>query len=85
MRDRTSPPEVHLCGALADVAALDAHAARDVLHRDAEGSCPSAGQRREINTVLTAAGLGTGNLPPAHMQALTEAADEAEEALRDLL
>ncbi|GGZ05901.1 hypothetical protein [Streptomyces poonensis] len=83
--DRTSPHAAHLCSAIADVAVLDAYAARDVLHRDAEGSCLSAEQRQELNAVLTAAGLGTGELPPAHMQALAEAVDEAERALRDLL
>ncbi|MFD7713857.1 hypothetical protein [Streptomyces sp. NPDC059786] len=85
VRDRTGSPAVQLCDAIADVVVLDAHAARDVLHHDAEAVCLSPEQRQQLDAVLTAAGLGTGDLPPPHMQALADAVDEAEKALRNLL
>ncbi|WP_431045306.1 hypothetical protein ACQUSR_27570 [Streptomyces sp. P1-3] len=85
VRDRTSPHAVHLQSAIADVAVLDAYAARDVLNHDTEGSCLVREQRKKLEAVLTAAGLGAGDLPPAYMQVLAEAVDKAEGVLRSLL
>ncbi|MFJ2113363.1 MULTISPECIES: hypothetical protein [unclassified Streptomyces] len=82
---RTSPRIVLLQDAVADVAALDAYAARDVLNHPLAGSCLTSDQRQRLDAVLTASGLGTGHLSAAHTQALTEAVDTAEVALRGLL
>ncbi|MER5973427.1 hypothetical protein ABT112_27495 [Streptomyces sp. NPDC002055] len=71
--------------ALAEVALLDAYAARDVLNHDIAGSRLTSEQSEKLGAVLTASGLGAGTLPPAHMQALTQAVDKAEAALRGLL
>ncbi|MFE3205919.1 hypothetical protein [Embleya sp. NPDC059237] len=68
--------------ALADVAALDAYAARDVLSHHPARSRLTPGQTRKLRAVLTASGLDAGHLCAAHAQALTAAVDKAEIALR---
>ncbi|MBN3932974.1 hypothetical protein IQ279_25770 [Streptomyces verrucosisporus] len=85
IHDRTMPHTAHLHRAVADVAALDAHAARDVLDHETEDPRLTREQRQKLDTVLTAAGLGAGDLPPAHLQALDEAVEKADAQLRDLL
>lgn len=84
-RDHTSYHDALLPQAVADVASLDAYAARDVLNHPAARSSLSGEQRRQLDAVLTASGLGAGNLPQAHMRTLTEAVDKAEVSLRGLL
>ncbi len=83
--DRTSPSVGPLNDALANAAALDTYAARDVLTHAA--ACPSltSEQHRKLDTAVTASGLGAGCLPKHHMNALTEAIDKGEVALRSLL
>lgn len=82
---RNDPQKARLQNTVANTAALDAYAARDVLNRHAEDAFLSHQQRRNLCRVLSAARLGAGDLPPAHLQALTEAVGKAEESLRDLL
>lgn len=83
--DRTSPHTALLHEAVADVAALDAYAARDVLNHPMTGAHLSSEHTQNLTNQLTASRLGAGNLPHDHMQALTEAVDKAESALRRLL
>ncbi|GHF94942.1 hypothetical protein [Streptomyces thermodiastaticus] len=83
--DHTSRHGARLAQAIADVARLDAYAARDVLDHPAARSCLSSEHRRQLDAILTASGLGAGNLPHTHMRALTEAVDKAEVSLRALL
>ncbi|MER5972176.1 hypothetical protein ABT112_20965 [Streptomyces sp. NPDC002055] len=85
VRDQTCQDVTPLQNALAEVALLDAYAARDVLNHDRVGSHLTSEQSEKLDAVLTASGLGTGTLPPAHAQALTEAVDKAEVTLRGLL
>jgi len=85
VRGRTSPHADHLQGAVADAAVLDAYAARDVLAHDIAGSRLTDEQRHKLDAVLADAGLGARDLPPVHMQALAEAVDKSEVALRGLL
>ena len=42
-------------------------------------------QEQQLTSVVTAAGLGAGCLPPGYMDAVTTAADQAEKHLRALL
>ncbi|MET8676130.1 hypothetical protein ABZW18_00610 [Streptomyces sp. NPDC004647] len=84
-RDRTSPRAALLQDVVVDVAILDAYAARDVLNHHLARSHLTSEQRQKLDAVLTASGLGAGNLSTAHMQALTEAVDKAEVALCGLL
>ncbi|WP_329142472.1 hypothetical protein OIU91_02340 [Streptomyces sp. NBC_01456] len=83
--DRTSPHATPLQDAIANVAVLDAYAARDVLNHSLTRPHLTSTQTQNLGAVLTAAGLGTGHLSTAHMQALTEAVDKAEVDLRGLL
>lgn len=85
LRDRTSPHVSLLEEAVADVAILDAYAARDVLNHHPARSHLTNGQRQKLETVLAASGLGAGNLSTAHMQELTAAVDKADVALCGLL
>jgi hypothetical protein len=84
-RDRTSPHAALLHEAVADVAALDAYAARDVLNHPLTRSHLSSEHTQKFKAVLTASRLGAGNLPHDHMRALAEAVDKAGCALRRLL
>lgn len=83
--DRTSPHTALLREAIADVACLDAYAARDVLNHHTARSHLTSEHIQKLDAVLTASGLGAGNLPRAHMHALTEAVDKAEASLGGLL
>ncbi|GGZ95124.1 hypothetical protein ACFOOM_13910 [Streptomyces echinoruber] len=83
--DHTSPHAARLRDALADVASHDAYAAREVLDHHATRPHLTDDQRHRLDVLLTASGLGAGNLPQAHMHALSEAVDKAEAALRELL
>lgn len=85
VRDRTSPHAALLQKAVADVARFDAYAARDVLNHHLARSHLTSEQRQKLDAVLTASGLGAGNLSTAHMQALSAAVDKAEVALCGLL
>ncbi|TQE18564.1 hypothetical protein Sipo8835_37820 [Streptomyces ipomoeae] len=83
--DHTSPHAARLRDALAVVAGRDAYAAREVLDHHATRPHLTDEQRENLDVLLTTSGLGAGNLPQAHMHALTEAVDKAEAALRELL
>jgi hypothetical protein len=71
--------------AVVDLARLDAYAARDVLNHQPVSSRLTTKQRRELQDVLTASGLGAGRLSPDHLHVLTTAVDTAEATLRQLL
>jgi hypothetical protein len=83
-RDHTSSRVALLKDAVAEVASLDAHSAREVLDHAASPHLTSK-QRRKLEAVITASGLGAGNLSTAHTQTLTTAVDQADAALRGLL
>ncbi|WP_261801814.1 hypothetical protein [Streptomyces sp. ISID311] len=83
--DRTSPHTPQLQDAVANVAILDAYAARDVLNHSVTRAHLTTAQKQKLDAVLTASGLGTGHLSTTHMQNLTEAVDKAEVDLRGLL
>lgn len=82
--DRATPHAVRLQNAVADAAILDAYAARDVLDH-VEAPLLTPGQKQKLDAVLTAAALGTRVLPTGFQQAVDEAADTAEGALRGLV
>ncbi|WP_199880906.1 hypothetical protein [Streptomyces kebangsaanensis] len=84
-QDGTSPTAALLRTVVANVANHDAWAARDVLNHHATRPHLASEQIRKLTAVITASGLGAGNLPQAHMQALTEAVAQAETALGELL
>ncbi|MFE3410579.1 hypothetical protein [Streptomyces mirabilis] len=67
-----------LLDAVADVARLDAYAAREVLHHPATRTAPSVDRDDALNAVITAAGLGAGVLPADHRQSLSDAVAVAE-------
>jgi hypothetical protein len=71
--DPTGPYAGPLLDAVADVARLDAYAAREVLHHPATRTAPSADREDALNAVITAAGLGAGVLPGGHRQSLSDA------------
>ncbi|WP_218039247.1 hypothetical protein [Streptomyces caniferus] len=83
--DRTSPHTPPLQDAVANVAILDAYSARDVLNHSVTRPHLTSTQMQKLGAVLTASGLGTGQLSTTHMQTLTEAVDKAEVDLRGLL
>ncbi|MGV9812738.1 hypothetical protein ACWDTQ_12515 [Streptomyces cellulosae] len=85
VRDRTSPYVVPLQNAIAIVAVLDAHAARDVLNHPLTLPYLTSKERRKLDAALTLSGLGTGRLSTTYMQNLDAAVNRAEAALRDLL
>ncbi|MFF4576679.1 hypothetical protein [Streptomyces sp. NPDC001410] len=85
VRDRTSPSVARLQDAIADVAVLDAYAARDVLSHPLAHPRLTSEQRRKLDAALTLSGLGTGHLSSTHMRSLAAAVEKAEDALRDLL
>ncbi|SHG80526.1 hypothetical protein [Streptoalloteichus hindustanus] len=84
-RNRTGPCVALLRDAVADVAMLDAYAARDVLNHSLTHSQLTNAQRQKLNAVLAASGLDAGSLSTDHSQALTTAAGKAEDALHRLL
>ncbi|MFV2196187.1 hypothetical protein [Nocardiopsis sp. LOL_012] len=83
--NRPGPRIVSLQDAIAEVAALDAYAVREVLDHPAAGSGLTRERRGKLNAVLTAAGLGAGELPRAYTHTFTTAVDRAEDALHTLL
>lgn len=70
---------------IAEVAQLDAYAARDVLHHPIAASVLDAHSARALNAVIAAAGLGSGVLPAHHHQALKGAVTHARAELERLL
>ncbi|MFE3206352.1 hypothetical protein [Embleya sp. NPDC059237] len=84
-REPADPTGIRVRDALADVAALDAYAARDVLNHRPARSRLTCGQTRKLRAVLSASGLDAGHLCAVHAQALTAAVDRAEIALRGQL
>ncbi|WP_329372066.1 hypothetical protein [Streptomyces sp. NBC_01483] len=83
--DPTGPYVGPLLDAVADVARLDAYAAREVLHHPATRTAPSSDREDALNAVITAAGLGAGVLPADHRQSLSDAVALAETELGHLL
>ncbi|TMU91007.1 lantibiotic dehydratase [Streptomyces sp. DASNCL29] len=71
--------------AIAEVARLDAYAAREVLHHPAARAAPSAERADALSTVITAAGLGAGTLPADYRQSLSKAVTLGATELRRLL
>ncbi|MFG2627115.1 hypothetical protein [Streptomyces sp. NPDC048473] len=71
--------------AIAEVARLDAYAARDLLHHPIAASVLDAGSTHSLNAVIAAAGLGSGVLSAHHRQALTGAVAHASAELERLL
>ncbi|GHJ36680.1 hypothetical protein [Streptomyces sp. TS71-3] len=84
-RERTSPFVAPLREAMADVAVLDAYAARDVLNHAVARPHLASGQQQKLDAVLATSGIGTGHLSTTRMRALTDAVDTAEAGLRGLL
>ncbi|MGE6840296.1 hypothetical protein ACQKH3_32300, partial [Streptomyces niveus] len=70
---------------VAEVARLDAYAAREVLHHPAARSALSTDRADALSSVITTAGLGAGVLPEHHRQSLTAAVAHAEAELARLL
>lgn len=70
---------------LAHVAASDAHAARELLQHSLPGAGLATEQRRCLEGVVSAAGLGARLLPAHHARVLADAASRGEAALHSLL
>ncbi|WP_175521665.1 hypothetical protein [Streptomyces sp. CAI-85] len=83
--DPDGPYAGTLAKPLAEVARLDAYAAREVLHHPIAASALDAGSTHELGAVITAAGLGSGVLPAHHHEALTGAVAHAGAELERLL
>jgi hypothetical protein len=71
--------------AIAKLAATDAYAARNALGHPMMRAKMTCRQERQLTSLVTAAGLGAGHLPPGHMDAVTAAVDQADKHLRVLL
>ncbi|MGP3920865.1 hypothetical protein [Nonomuraea sp. 10N515B] len=71
--------------ALVEVASTDAYAARDVLGHQGMRCHMTDRHQQNLDAVISAAGLGTGRLPPVHEHALAAAVRHAEDRLRALL
>jgi hypothetical protein len=71
--------------AIVSLAATDAYAARNALGHSMMRARMTRHQERQLTSVVAAAGLGVGHLPPDHIGAITAAADNAEKHLRALL
>jgi hypothetical protein len=71
--------------AIIKVAATDAYAARNALGHPMMRARMTYHQERQLTSVVTAAGLGVGHLPPGHLDAITAAVSQAEKHLRVLL
>jgi hypothetical protein len=83
--DQPTPSDSPLRAAVIEVASSDAYAARDVLGHHVMRSQMTDQQAQELTAVVTAAGLGAGNLSVAHKDALAAAVRTAEDRLRTLL
>ncbi|OON75941.1 type I toxin-antitoxin system ptaRNA1 family toxin [Streptomyces tsukubensis] len=83
--DHTARPVVPLREAIANMASRDAYAAREVLNHPVLSPRLACEQRKALTAVISASGLGAGELPQAHMNALTESVEKAEAALGRLL
>jgi hypothetical protein len=70
---------------VAEVAQLDAYAAREVLHHPAARAALSGERADALSAVITAAGLGAGTLPADYQQSLSQAVALGETELRRLL
>lgn len=71
--------------AVAEVARLDAYAAREVLHHPTARAALSGDRADVLSAVITAAGLGAGALPAEYRQSLSDAVTLGETELRRLL
>jgi hypothetical protein len=71
--------------AIAKLAATDAYAARNALGHPMMRTRMNHHQERQLTSVVTAASLGAGHLPPGHLDAITAAVGQAEKHLRALL
>ena len=71
--------------AIVKLAATDAYAARNALGHSMARARMTCHQERQLTSVVAAAGLGAGYLPPGHMDAFTTAVGQAEKHLRALL
>jgi hypothetical protein len=71
--------------AIAKVAATDAYAARNALSHPVMRARMTRHQELQLISVVAAAGLGAGRLPPGHMDAIMSAVGRAEECLLVLL
>ena len=83
-----SQPEAdtaQLHDAIAEVAATDAYAARNALSHPMMRARMTCHQERQLTSLVAAAGLGAGHLPPGDMDTITSAVGQAEEHLRVLL
>ncbi len=83
--DHNGPYAGPLLEAVAEVARLDAYAAREILHHPAARGALSAERADALSTVITAAGLGGGTLPADYRQSLSKAVTLGETELRRLL
>ncbi|GAA3722375.1 hypothetical protein GCM10022224_104200 [Nonomuraea antimicrobica] len=83
--DQPTAYDADLRSAVIGVACSDAYAARDVLRHHEMRSRMTPQQNQEVAGVLAASGFGAGNLPAAHLDALTAAARQGEVSLRALL
>jgi hypothetical protein len=83
--NQPEPGTARLRDAITKVAASDAYAARDVLAHSTMRARMTCHQERQLTSVVTAAGLDAGYLPPCHLDAITAAVGQAEEQLRVLL
>jgi hypothetical protein len=83
--DRTTTAAARLRAAVIDIACSDAYAARDILGHDMMRAQLTLQQEYQLAATRTVAGLGTGSLPSAHMEALTAAVSQAGARLQILL
>ncbi|MGW0137496.1 hypothetical protein [Streptomyces calvus] len=70
---------------VAEVAQLDAYAAHEVLHHPVAAAALSTDRANALSAVITAAGLGTGDLPAHQRRSLTGVVTHAETELAGLL
>ncbi len=83
--DAIGPQSSALLEDLAEVARLDAYAAREVLDHPATRATLSAERASALGSVVGTAGLGAGILPADHQRSLSESVTLGEAELRRLL
>ncbi|OKJ72288.1 hypothetical protein [Streptomyces sp. CB02460] len=83
--DHTGRHATPILDALANVARLDAYAARDALHHPVAASALDDQATAELTTVITTAGLGAGALSAPDHETLTRAVGHGERELEWLL